>query len=95
MTFSFVNIVGSSWTSWLACVQVDVLEEGEWLERPEFSYCDVAYECQQVQAEFSELADEEIAWLQSGVRKEGDLAAFGSRRKTGRRVRASWSMRSG
>ena len=64
------------------------LEEGEWFEAPEFSYCDVVYEYQQVQAEVSEWADEEMAWLQSGVRKEGDQARHVSMRKTGRLVRA-------
>jgi hypothetical protein len=74
-------------------MQVDELEEGEWFEAPEFSYCDVVHEYQQVQAEFSEWTDEAIAWLQSGVRKEGDQARYVSMRKTGRRVRASRCVR--
>ena len=69
------------------------LEEGEWFEAPEFSYCHVVYEYQQVQAECSEWTDEELAWLQSGVRKEGDRARYVSMRKTGRRVRASRCVR--
>ena len=64
------------------------LEEGEWFEALEFSYCDVVYEYQQVQAEVSEWVDEEMAWLQSGVRKEGDQARHVCMRKTGRRVQA-------